>query len=79
MEPMLAEVRLFAFEALPKGWAPCEGQIMVLTQNTALFSLLGHRFGGDGKLNFALPDLRNKAPEGLQYCIALQGHYPDRG
>ena len=57
-EPFLAEVRIMSFEFAPKGWAPCNGQLLPINQNQALFSLLGTTFGGDGRVNFALPDLR---------------------
>jgi microcystin-dependent protein len=56
MDPFVAEVRMFGFNFAPKGWAKCDGQLMPLSQNTALFSLLGTYYGGDGKSNFALPD-----------------------
>ena len=56
-DPFVAEVRIFGFNFAPKGWATCDGQILPLSQNTALFSLLGTTYGGDGKSNFALPNL----------------------
>src|SRR5882757_9592847 len=58
----VAEVRIFPFNFAPKGWAWCNGQLMPLSQNTALFSLLGTTYGGDGKSTFALPDLQGNAP-----------------
>ena len=60
--PFVAEVRIFPFNFAPKGWAFCNGQILPLSQNTALFSLLGTTYGGDGKSNFALPNLQGNAP-----------------
>lgn len=60
--PFLAEIRIFPFNFAPKGWAFCDGQILPLSQNTALFSLLGTTYGGDGKSNFALPNLQGCAP-----------------
>jgi microcystin-dependent protein len=60
--PFLAEIRIFAGNFAPKGWAQCDGQLMPLSQNTALFSLLGTTFGGDGKSNFGLPNLQGNAP-----------------
>jgi microcystin-dependent protein len=60
--PFLAEVRIFTGNFAPKGWALCNGQLMPISQNTALFSLLGTTYGGDGKSNFALPDLQGCAP-----------------
>lgn len=58
-DPFVAEIRIFPFNFAPKGWAFCQGQILPLSQNTALFSLLGTMYGGDGKSNFALPNLQN--------------------
>jgi len=61
-DPFVAEIRIFPFNFAPKGWAFCDGQILPLSQNTALFSLLGTTYGGDGKSNFALPDMQGNAP-----------------
>jgi len=61
-EPFLAEIRLMSFNFAPKGWAPCNGQLLPIAQNQALFSLLGTTFGGNGATTFALPDLRGRAP-----------------
>jgi microcystin-dependent protein len=61
-DPFVAEIRIFPFNFAPKGWAWCDGQLMPLSQNTALFSLLGTTYGGNGKSNFALPDLQGSAP-----------------
>ncbi|MCQ4166073.1 phage tail protein [Tahibacter harae] len=61
-EPFLAEVRIFSFVFAPKGWALCNGQLLPINQNQALFSLLGTTYGGDGRVNFALPDLRGRVP-----------------
>lgn len=61
-DPFLAEIRIFPFNFPPKGWAFCNGQLMPLSQNTALFALLGTVYGGDGKSTFALPDLQGNAP-----------------
>ena len=60
--PFLAEIRIFTGNFAPKGWALCDGQLMSISQNTALFSLLGTTYGGDGKSNFALPNLQGSAP-----------------
>jgi microcystin-dependent protein len=62
MSPFLAEIRIFPFNFPPKGWAFCHGQLMPISQNTALFALLGTTYGGDGKSTFALPDLQGSAP-----------------
>ena len=61
-EPFLAEIRLMSFVFAPKGWALCNGQLLPINQNQGLFSLLGTTFGGDGRVNFALPDLRGRTP-----------------
>ena len=61
-DPFVAEIRIFPFNFAPTGWAFCNGQIMPLSQNTALFSLLGTTYGGDGRSNFALPNLQGSAP-----------------
>lgn len=61
-DPFVSEIRIFSFNFAPKGWAFCNGQILPISQNTALFSLLGTTYGGDGKSNFALPDLLDRAP-----------------
>ncbi len=61
-EPFLSEIRLMSFGFPPKGWALCDGQLLPIDQNQALFSLLGTTFGGDGRVNFALPDLRGRTP-----------------
>ena len=66
-EPFIAEIRLFSFNFPPRGWALCNGQLLPINQNQALFSLLGTTYGGNGIVNFALPDLRGRVPihEGL--------------
>ena len=61
-EPFVAEIRILPFTFAPRGWAQCDGQLMPISQNTALFSLLGTFYGGDGKSTFALPDLRGRVP-----------------
>src|ERR1700704_1029164 len=62
MDPFVAEIRIYPFNFAPKGWAFCDGQILPLSQNTALFSLLGTTYGGDGKSTFALPDMQGNVP-----------------
>jgi microcystin-dependent protein len=62
MDPFVAEIRIFPFNFAPHGWAFCDGQLLPLSQNTALFSLLGTTYGGNGKSNFALPDLQGRSP-----------------
>jgi microcystin-dependent protein len=61
-EPFLSEIRICSFGFPPKGWALCDGQLLPINQNQALFSLLGTTYGGDGRVNFALPDLRGRTP-----------------
>jgi microcystin-dependent protein len=61
-EPFLSEIRIMSFVFAPRGWALCNGQLLPINQNQGLFSLLGTTFGGDGRVNFALPDLRSRVP-----------------
>src|SRR5881398_4219752 len=61
-EPFLSEIKLMSFNFPPKGWAACNGQLLPINQNQALFALLGTTYGGDGQTNFALPDLRGRVP-----------------
>lgn len=61
-DPFIGEIRAFAFTYAPYGWATCDGQILQIQQNTALFSILGNTYGGDGKTNFGLPNLSGRAP-----------------
>jgi len=61
-DPFVAEIRIFGFNFAPTGWASCDGQLMPISQNTALFSLLGTSYGGDGRSTFGLPDLQGSAP-----------------
>ncbi len=64
-DPFVGEIRLFAGDFAPRGWAFCQGQLLPISQNTALFSLLGTTYGGDGRTTFALPDLRGRVPVGF--------------
>jgi microcystin-dependent protein len=61
-DPFLGQIEIFSFNFAPKGWAQCNGQLLPINQNQALFSLLGTTYGGDGRTNFALPDLRSRVP-----------------
>ena len=70
-EPFMSEIRIMAFSYAPKGWAMCNGQLLPINQNQALFSLLGTTYGGDGRVNFALPDLRARAPLHFGYSYTL--------
>jgi len=74
-EPFLAEIRIMSFQFAPRGWALCNGQLLPINQNQALFALLGATFGGDGRLNFALPDLRSRTP----MHVGGGHHLGDRG
>ncbi len=66
MDPFIGEIRLFGFNFPPKGWAVCSGQLLPIAQNTALFSILGTQYGGDGRSNFALPNLNGRAALGTE-------------
>ena len=93
-EPFIGEICEYGFDYAPEGWADCAGQLMQISQNNALYALLGTRYGGDGIHTFALPDLRPFADAGPDYgkqnrvdwrekglprkCIALQGVFPVR-
>src|SRR2546421_12969559 len=70
--PFVAEVTMFGFNFAPKGWALCAGQLLPISQNTALFSLLGTMYGGDGRSTFALPKLRSRTPISFGPRHALQ-------
>jgi microcystin-dependent protein len=74
-EPFLSEIRIMSFGFPPKGWAMCNGQLLPINQNQALFSLLGTTFGGDGRVNFGLPDLQARAPihVGSGYVLGERG------
>ena len=74
-DPFVAEIRIFPFSFAPKGWAFCNGQLLPISQNTALFSLLGTFYGGDGKSTFALPDLEGRAPMQHGQGQALSDHF----
>ncbi|SRR5258708_34446151 len=69
--PFLGEMKIMSFAFAPKGWAQCNGQLMPIAQNQALFSLLGTTYGGDGRVNFALPDLRSRVPNHMGQGLAL--------
>lgn len=71
MEPFIAQIMLFGGNFAPRGWAFCDGQLLAIAQNTALFSILGTTYGGDGRTTFALPDLRGRVPIGPRTGPAL--------
>ena len=74
-DPFVAEIRIFPFNYAPSGWAFCDGQILLISQNTALFSLLGTTYGGNGSTNFALPNLQGRAPMFYGQGAGLSSHY----
>lgn len=79
METMLGEIELFPFTFVPRGWLLCNGQLLTITQNQALYSLLGASYGGDGRTTFALPNLLGTEPvPNTKYYIAIEGLYPTR-
>jgi microcystin-dependent protein len=76
-QPYVGEIRLVAFNFAPAGWAECNGQVLPISENDALFNLIGTMYGGDGQTTFNLPDLRGLEPyPGTRYCISLYGVYP---
>lgn len=77
MEVFIGSIQLFAFNFPPLGWQFCNGQLLLINQNQALFALIGNTYGGDGVQNFALPNLQGAEPlPGMHYCIAIQGTFP---
>jgi microcystin-dependent protein len=74
-DPFVAEIRIFPFNFAPKGWAFCNGQLMPISQNTALFSLLGTTYGGDGKSTFALPNMQGNVPMHPDQGAGLSLHF----
>jgi len=79
MEPFIGQIQLFPYTFAPRGWEFCEGQLLRISDNKALYSLIGGRFGGNGQTTFALPNLKGKEPDpNLHYCIAIDGLYPEQ-
>jgi microcystin-dependent protein len=79
MDPILGQIQLFAFNFTPKGWLLCDGSLLQINQNSALFALLGTTYGGDGRTTFAVPSLKGKEPiAGCAYCICVEGIFPSR-
>ena len=76
MEPIIGEVKYFAGNFAPKGWEFCQGQLLSIASNTALYSIIGDRFGGDGRSSMALPKIEDL--DGCKAIIAVQGVYPSR-
>lgn len=75
MPPMLGQISLFPYSFAPAGWLFCDGQLMPISENEALFMLLGNRFGGDGESTFALPDLRAAQPANTHHCLSRFGMF----
>ncbi|TCJ12643.1 phage tail protein [Flaviaesturariibacter flavus] len=73
MEPYVGEIKMIGFSYAPDGWLPCDGRLVPITQFQALFSLLGNKYGGDGRTNFGLPDLRGRVPVGIGAGPGLSG------
>jgi microcystin-dependent protein len=79
METYIGSIQLFPYNFVPLYWQLCNGALLPIVQNQALFSLLGTKFGGDGRTTFALPNLTGTSPvPGMEYYIALNGIYPAR-
>lgn len=77
-DPFIGEIKLISFNFPPKGWAFCNGQLLAINQNQALFSILGTNFGGDGRVNFGLPNFQGRMPihQGQSYVVGQQGGEP---
>ena len=75
-DPWVGEIAVVSFGFAPVGWAMCNGQLLQISQNTALFSLIGTTYGGDWQTTFALPNLRGLAPNNMTYTICDQGVFP---
>jgi microcystin-dependent protein len=76
MDQLPGEIRLITYDDIPAGWLKCEGQSLAITQYPLLYRMIGTKFGQEGKFKFLLPDLREKTPPGLAYCIAAEGRLP---
>lgn len=77
MSQLLGEIRLIAYDDIPVGFLKCEGQSLEMNKYYKLYMMIGTKFGQEGQFRFALPDLREKAPPGLAYCIAAEGSIPE--
>lgn len=76
MKQLLGEIRLIAYDDIPKGWMKCEGQSLDIDRFPKLYMMIGTKFGQDGEFKFSIPDLREKEPAGMAYCIAVEGSLP---
>ena len=77
-EPYIGQVLIVSFNYAPRGWALCDGQLLPINQNQALFSLIGTNYGGNGTSNYALPNLASAAPNGMLYIICFTGTFPQQ-
>ena len=78
-EPFIGQIAIFPYTFAPANWALCDGKLLPISQHTALFSLIGVQFGGDGKTTFALPNLTKQVPvKGSRYIMCVEGIYPSR-
>jgi microcystin-dependent protein len=75
-DPFVGQIALFAFQFAPPGWALCQGQLMPISQNIALFGVIGTNYGGDGRSTFALPNLQGRAPVGAGQGPGLSNYFP---
>jgi microcystin-dependent protein len=79
LDVYIGTIRLYPYDYVPYGWMPCDGRSLPINQYTALYSLIGTSYGGDGKFSFNIPNLKDAEPEvGMRYYIACQGLYPPR-
>lgn len=76
MNQILGEIRLIAWDDIPAGWMKCEGQFLEMNEYPKLYMMIGSKFGQEDQFRFALPDLREKTPPGMIYCIAAEGELP---
>jgi microcystin-dependent protein len=78
VQPYLGQIDTFAFNFAPSGWQPCDGRLLQINQNRALYALLSNTYGGDGRLTFGVPRLAPVTPSGPNYFIAIEGSFPSR-
>lgn len=79
MDYLMGQIQLFPYNFIPVGWLPCNGATYQMQQYTALYSLIGTKFGGDGKTTFAVPNMQGAEPiPGMAYAICCEGLYPQR-
>lgn len=78
MEAYMCQIFLVPYTSVPDGTLPCDGRTLPINNYSAMFSLLGTRFGGNGTSTFALPDLRSITPPGMIYAIVVEGYFPSR-